>query len=110
MFIKKAKTSIDITIKHAEGVTKIYHEQKLRGLFHQVNISAEGSVVSMTFVRTCFFEMFDRPPYSPGLISTDYLLFSNMKYHLTENKYRSEDDVISLAVPLLLTRCKCIHQ
>ena len=48
-------------------------------LFHQDNDFAHKSVVAMTAVCDCVFELMDHLPYSPDLAPFDYFLFPNMK-------------------------------
>ena len=48
----------------------------------------------MAVVRECGFELADHPPYSPDLTPSDYFLFPNMKKHLAEKHYRTDDEVI----------------
>ena len=48
-------------------------------LFHQDNVPAHKSVVTMAAVHDCGFELVDHPPYSPDLAPSDYFLFPNMK-------------------------------
>ena len=64
-------------------------------LLHQDNAPAHKSLVAMSAVHDCGFELIDHPPYSPDLASSDYFLFSNLKKHLAGKRYESDDDVIS---------------
>ena len=51
-------------------------------LLHQDNALAHKSLVAMSAVHDCSFELFDHPPYSPDLAPSDYFLFPNLKKHL----------------------------
>ena len=53
------------------------------------------SLVAMSAVHDCGFELIDHPPYSPDLAPSDYFLFPNLKKHLAGKRYDSDDDVIS---------------
>ena len=64
-------------------------------LLHQDNAAAHKSLVAMSAVHDCGFELIDHPPYSPDLAPSDYLLFPNLKKHLAGKRYESDDDVIS---------------
>lgn len=64
-------------------------------LFHQDNASAHKSVVAMTAVRDCGFELVNHLPYSPDLATSDYFLFLYMVKHLPEKHYGTDDEVIS---------------
>ena len=63
-------------------------------LLHQDNASAHNSLVAMSAVHDCGFELIDHPPYSPDLAPSDYFLFPNLKKHLAGKRYET-DDVIS---------------
>ena len=69
----------------------------VRVLLYQDNAPAHKSLVAMSAVHDCGFELIDHPPYSPDLASSDYFLFPNLKIHLAEKRYESDDDVISPA-------------
>ena len=57
-------------------------------LFHQDHAPAHNSVVAMTAVRDCGFELFDHPPYFPDLAPSDYFLFPQYeKKNLAGNQY-----------------------
>ena len=60
-----------------------------------LNASAHKSVVAVAAVHDCGFELIDHPPYGPYLAPSDYFLFPNMKKHLAEKQYRTDDAVIS---------------
>ena len=64
-------------------------------LLHQDNAPAHKSLVAMSAVHDCGFELIDHPPYSPDLAPSDYFLFPNLKKHLAGKRYKSDDDVIS---------------
>ena len=64
-------------------------------LLHQDNASAHKSLVAMSAVHDCGFELIDHPPYSPDLAPSDYFLFPNLKKHLAGEQYESDGDVIS---------------
>ena len=64
-------------------------------LLHQDNAPAHKSLVAMSAVHDCGFELIDHPPYSPDLAPSDYFLFPNLKKHLAGKRYESDDDVIS---------------
>ena len=48
-------------------------------LLHQDNAPAHKSLVAMSAVHDCGFELIDHPPYSPNLAPLDYFLFPNLK-------------------------------
>ena len=62
---------------------------------HQDNAPAHKSMVAMSAVHDCGFELIDHPPYSPDLALSDYFLFPNLKKHLAGKRYESDDDAIS---------------
>lgn len=64
-------------------------------LFQQDNAPAHKSVVAMTAVRVCGFELVNHPPHYPDLATSDYFLFLNMIKHLAGEKYGVDDEVIS---------------
>ena len=64
-------------------------------LLHQDNAPAHKSLVAMSAVHDCGFELIDHPPYSPDLAPSDFFLFANLKKHLAGKRYESDDDVIS---------------
>ena len=64
-------------------------------LLHQDNAPAHKSLVAMSPVHDCGFELIDHIPYSPDLAPSDYFLFPNLKKHLAGRRYESDDDVIS---------------
>ena len=64
-------------------------------LLHQDNAPAHKSLVAMSAVQDCGFELIDHPPYSPDLPPSNYFLFPNLKKHLAGKWYKSDDDVIS---------------
>ena len=64
-------------------------------LLHQDNAPGHKSLVAMSAVHDCGFELIDHLPYSPDLAPSDYLLFPNLKKHLAEKRYESDDNVIS---------------
>ena len=64
-------------------------------LLHQENAPAHKSLVAMSAVHDCGFELIDHPPYSPDLAPSDYFLFPNLKKYLAGKWYESHDDVIS---------------
>ena len=57
-------------------------------LLHQDNAPAHKSLVAMSAVHDCGFELIDHPPYSPDLAPSDYFLFPNLKNILLENGTR----------------------
>ena len=57
-------------------------------LLHQDYAPAHKSLVAMSAVYDCGFELIDHPPYSPDLAPSDYLLFPNLKNILLENGTR----------------------
>ena len=63
-------------------------------LLHQDNAPAHKSLVVMSAVHDCDFELIDHPPHSPDLAPSDYFLFSSLKKHLAGKRYESDDDVI----------------
>ena len=65
-------------------------------LLHQDNAPAHKSLVAMSAVHDCGFELIDHPPYSPDLAPSDYFLFPNLKKHLARKRYETNDDVISV--------------
>ena len=70
--------------------------QLIKGvLLHQDNSTAHKSLVAMSVVHDCGFELIDHPPYSPDLAPSDYFLFPNFEKHLAGKRYESDDDVIS---------------
>ena len=64
-------------------------------LLHQDNAPAHKSLVAMSTVHDCGFELIDHPPYSPDLAPSDYFLFPNLKKHLAGKRYESDDAIIS---------------
>ena len=64
-------------------------------LLQQVNVPAHKSLVAMSAVYDCGFELIDHPPYSPDLAPSDDFLFPNLKKHLAGKRYEIDDDVIS---------------
>ena len=48
-------------------------------LFHQDTATAHRSVVAMSIVHDCEFELIDYPLYHPNLALSDYFLFLNIK-------------------------------
>ena len=64
-------------------------------LLHQDNAPAHKSLVAMSTVHDCGFELIDHPPHSPDLAPLDYFLFPNLKKHLAGKQYESDDDIIS---------------
>ena len=48
-------------------------------LCHQDNAPAHKSLVAMTALHDCGFELAAHPPYSPALAPSDYILFPNVK-------------------------------
>ena len=48
-------------------------------LLHQDNAPALKSLVAMSAVHNCGFELIDHPPYSPDLATSDYFLLPNLK-------------------------------
>ena len=73
-------------------------------LLHQDNALAHKSLVAMSAVRDCGFELIDHPPYSPDLAPLDYVLLPNLKKHLAGKRYESDDDVISAVEDVLRVR------
>ena len=63
-------------------------------LLYQDSTPALKSLVAMSVVHDCGFELIDHPPYSPDLAPSDYFLFPNLKKHLAGKWYESDDDVI----------------
>ena len=63
-------------------------------LLHQDNAPAHKSLVAVSAVHDCGFELIDHPPYS-DLAPLNYLLFPNLKKHLAGKRYEIDDDVIS---------------
>ena len=57
-------------------------------LLHQDNAPAHNSLVAMSAVHDCGFELIDHPPYSPDLALSDNFLFPNLKNILLENGTR----------------------
>ena len=64
-------------------------------LLHQDNALAHKSLVAMSAVHSCGFELIDHTPYSPDMASSNYFLLPNSKKHLVGKRYESDDDVIS---------------
>ena len=64
-------------------------------LLHQDNAPAHKSLVAMSAVHDCGFELIDHPLYSPDLELSDHFLYPNLKKHLAGKWYESDDDVIS---------------
>ena len=64
-------------------------------LLHQDNASAHKSLVAMSIVHDCGFELINHPPYSPDSAPSDYFLFPNLNKHLLGKRYESDNDVIS---------------
>ena len=62
-------------------------------LFHEDNASAYKSVLVMAAVHDCGFTLLDHPPYSPDLAPSNYFQFPNMKTHVAERLYRSDEEV-----------------
>ena len=62
-------------------------------LLHQDNAPAHKSLVAMSTVHDCSFELIDHHPYSPDLAPSDYFLFPNLKKHLAGKQYESDDKV-----------------
>ena len=50
-------------------------------LLHQDNAPALKSLVAMSAVHDCGFELIDHPPYSPDLATSGYFLLPNLKKH-----------------------------
>ena len=48
----------------------------------------------MAAVRDCGFELVDHPLHYLDLAPFDYFLFPNMKKHLAEKQYGTDDEVI----------------
>ena len=105
-----------LTISHLANVISISRERvenilhnKLglsKVLLHQDNAPAHKSLVAMSTVHDCGFELIDHPPYSPDLAPSDYFLFPNLKKHLAGKQYKSDDDVISAVEDFLRVRRK----
>ena len=57
-------------------------------LLHQDNTPAHKSLVAMSAVHDCGFELIDHLPYSPDLAPMDYFLFPNLKKYLAGNGTR----------------------
>ena len=55
-------------------------------LLHQDNVPAHKSLVAMSPVHDCCFELIDHTPYSPDLAPSDYFLFQNVKKHLARKR------------------------
>ena len=66
-------------------------------LFHLSNAPVQNNnfVDSMAAAEDCGSEMIYYPLYYPDLAPTHYFLFPNITYHLAEQQYWSDDDVIS---------------
>ena len=52
-------------------------------------IKAEGKVYELEF------KLLPHPPYSPGLVLSDFFLFPNLKIWLGGNTFPSDDEVIA---------------
>ena len=63
-------------------------------LLHQDNAAAHKSLVAMSAVHDCGFELIYHPLYSPDLAPSAYFLFPNLKKYLAGKRYDSDDDVI----------------
>ena len=64
-------------------------------LLHQDNVPAHKSLVALSAVHDCGFELIDHPPYSPDLAPSDDFLFPNLNKHLAGKWYESDDDITS---------------
>ena len=64
-------------------------------LFYQDDAHAHKWVVAMSSVRDCDFTLLDYPPYLPDLAMSNYFLFPNMKKHLAERHFRTDEEVIA---------------
>ena len=94
-----------LTISHLANVISISRKRvenilhnelgKSKVLLHQDNAPAQKSLVAMTAVHDCGFELIDHPLYSPDLAPLNYFLFPKLKKHLAGKRYESNDDVIS---------------
>lgn len=63
--------------------------------FYQDNIPAHTSLVSMTAVRHCWFDLFDEPPYSSDQVTSIICTQNKKNKHLSGHQYSSDYDVIS---------------
>ena len=95
-------------ILHNElGISKV--------LLHQDNVPDHKSLVAISAVHDCGFELIDHPPYSPDLAPSDYFLFPNLKKHLARKWYESDHDVISAVEDFFVVqeenflKCQIIH-
>ena len=64
-------------------------------IFHHGNAPAQKSVVALSTVHACGYELINHPPYSPNLAPSNYFLFPNVKKHVAGNRYQTNCDVIS---------------
>ena len=61
-------------------------------LFHQDNAPVHESVVVMSAIHDCDFELTDHPPYSPDLVRQTFNLFPKIKKKLDGRHFLSNDD------------------
>ncbi|GFT35508.1 mariner Mos1 transposase [Trichonephila clavipes] len=73
---------------------KRLHMAKKKALFCQDNAIAHKSVIAMTKINECKFELLSHASYSPDLAPLDYFLFSNLKKWLSGQQFSIDEEVI----------------
>ncbi|GFT35473.1 mariner Mos1 transposase [Trichonephila clavipes] len=73
---------------------KRLHMAKKKALFCQDNAIAPKSVIAMTKINECKFELLPHASYSPDLAPLDYFLFSNLKKWLSGQQFSIDEEVI----------------
>ena len=68
---------------------------KKKVLFHQDNAPCHKLITMMAKLHELYFELLLHPPYSLDLTPSDYWLFVDLKRLLQEQRFGSNEEVIS---------------
>ena len=81
--------------------------EKRRGMMRrgvrirQDNAPAHTSHVAVAAAHKCGFQLLPNPPYSLALAPSYYYVFPNLKMHVKETRYGSDDDVMEVVEQFL---------
>ena len=98
-------------LEQSRMINSAYNAGELRRLCHKIARKRQGKLtrgilllqdnspahtmqVAMTAATECGFEILPHPPYSPYMAPSDFFLFPNLKFHLRDTQYGSNECVI----------------
>ena len=100
-YLEKGKTinseyHTALLVRSKEEIAKKRPQMKKKKvLFHQDNAPCQKLIATMAKLHELHFKLLPHPPYSPGLVHSDYCLFADLKRMLQGKRFGSNEEVIA---------------